>query len=103
MNKYQSGLDNNQIRAFRHKSTFRQKDLADIMGFEVIDRISHWEKGRAQPGLINVIKLCKIYGVTVDDLYPQLCKQIEEEIQESKNRNFIKTLMGNSSDTPHTS
>ena len=39
------------------------------MGFEVIDRISHWEKGRAQPGLINVIKLCKVYRVTVDDLY----------------------------------
>ena len=59
--KYQEGLDNNQIRALRKKFELRQVDVADILGFEVIDRICHWERGRAQPGLINVIRLCKLY------------------------------------------
>ncbi len=88
--KYQSGLDSNQIRALRHKINLRQKDVADIMGFEVIDRLSHWERGRAQPGLINIIRLCKLYNVTVDDLYPELCEQIHTEIMECENRNFLK-------------
>ncbi len=88
--KYQSGLDSNQIRTLRHKFNLRQKDVADIMGFEVIDRLSHWERGRSQPGLINTIRLCKLYNVSIDDLYPELCEQIQTEIMESENRNFLK-------------
>ena len=67
-NKYQEGLDQNNIRALRKRLELRQVDVADIMGFEVIDRLSHWERGRAQPGLINVIRLCKLYNVTLEDL-----------------------------------
>ncbi len=89
--KYQSGLDSNQIRTLRHKLNLRQKDVADIMDFEVIDRLSHGERGRSQPGLINTIRLCKLYNVTIDDLYPELCEQINSEILESENRNFLKT------------
>lgn len=92
MNKYQEGLNHNQIRALRKKHELRQVDVADIMGFEVIDRICHWERGRAQPGLINVIRLCKLYNVTIDDLYPVLCQQIQEEVQASHNRNYLKSL-----------
>ncbi len=91
MNKYQEGLDRNQIRALRKKFELRQVDVADIMGFEVIDRICHWERGRAQPGLINVVRLCKLYNVTIDELYPVLCQQIQEEIQASHNRNYLKS------------
>lgn|GEM_PF-4645629 len=103
-NKYHEGLYNNQMRALRKKLELRQTDVADIMGFEVIDRICHWERGRAQPGLINVIRLCKLYNVTIDELYPQLCQQIQEEILESENRNYLRSLeKADSSGTPHTS
>ena len=101
-NKYHKGLVLNNLRALRNKLSLRQIDSATIFGFEIIDRISHWEKGRSQPGLINTIRLCKLYGAkTIDELYPELCKQIEEEIQENMNRNFLRKEE-DSSDTLHT-
>jgi DNA-binding XRE family transcriptional regulator len=91
--KYQKGIHNNQLRKLRHEFELRQTDMADVMGFEVIDRICHWERGRAVPGLINTIRLCALFGKNLKELYPDLYKQIEEEILESKNENFLKNLM----------
>jgi len=49
MNTYQQSINANTLRAYRHKLELRQVDMAALMGFEVIDRISHWEKGKATP------------------------------------------------------
>ena len=92
-NKYREGLDQNILRELRKKLELRQVDMADIMGFVVIDRICHWERGRAVPGLINAIKLCVLFGTDLKGIYPQLYTQIEEEIYGSKNKNYMNRFL----------
>ncbi|OJW82314.1 MAG: hypothetical protein BGO69_17140 [Bacteroidetes bacterium 46-16] len=58
--------------------------MAAIMGFEVIDRICHWERGRAVPGLINLIRLCVLFNAQPRDLYPELYAQIQKEIEHNR-------------------
>lgn len=82
----------NNLRSLRHQFNLRQTDMADIMGFEVIDRICHWERGRAVPGLINAIRLCVLYNTDLSNLYPELYKQVEGEIHASKNSNYLKNI-----------
>jgi len=81
---YQESIDQNKVREFRRKFGLRQSDMSDIMGFEVKDRICHWERGRACPGLINLIKLCILFQVPLQELYPDLYQQIEKEIEERR-------------------
>lgn len=87
--RYQDGIDSNTLRAYRHKKGLRQLDMAAIMGFEIIDRICHWERGRAVPGLINAIRLTILFQADLRDLYPGLYKQILAEMQANvDNHNF---------------
>ena len=90
--RYQEGINTNQIRRLRYQYELRQTDMAEIMGFEVMDRICHWERGRAVPGLINATRLCILFNTDLRNLYPELYKLIEEEMRERQNNNFLKSL-----------
>ena len=62
----------NNLRELRKKYMLRQIDLAKILGLISEVRISNWEKGKAIPGLINLMKLCALYEVSLKELYPDL-------------------------------
>lgn len=79
--RYESEIDTNTLRAHRNNFNLRQTDMAAIMGFEVIDRICHWERGRAIPNLINAIRLSILFQADLKDLYPELYARIQSEIQ----------------------
>ena len=69
---YKDLIVHNTLRARRIELGLRQQDVADILGFQITDRISHWEKGTALPNLINLFKLCAILNTVPEELYPEL-------------------------------
>lgn len=62
----------NNLRDHRQKAGLLQADVAKALGFASTDRISHWEKGRAVPHLVNLFKLAALYQVFPHELYPSL-------------------------------
>ena len=61
----------------------RQIDVAHKLGHSSSDRISHWEKGIAVPGLVNLFKLSIICGTTPEKLYPELYMALMQELGSS--------------------
>jgi len=66
---------------YRRQAGLRQIDVARKLGHTSSDRISHWEKGLAVPGLTNLFKLSIIYAVSPENLYPQLHKDLIAELK----------------------
>lgn len=62
---------NNNLKAIRKQKELTQKEVAALLGFKSQDRISHWEKGQGYPSIQNLLKLCAVYSVKVEDLYSQ--------------------------------
>lgn len=55
------------IRELRKEKGITQTDLAKEIS-TTQDTISLWELGKSYPDIINVVKLCKFFGVTSDYL-----------------------------------
>ncbi len=89
--EYTGGINMNRLRVIRQENELSQTQVAEIIGFDVIDRLCHYERGRAQPSLINVIRLCALYRVTIEDMYPKLWAQVHEEVRTGLKRHFAKT------------
>jgi transcriptional regulator with XRE-family HTH domain len=75
----------------RKQSGLSQMDVARLMGYSASSTISHYEAGEREITFTDVLRLCKIYGVTVGwietgeppDFDPTpLLKQIEGDVAE---------------------
>ena len=82
---YQDHIRNNQLKVIRQARGLRQLDVACKLGFTTTDRISHWEKGQAMPNVINLFRLCEIYRVYPQELYPMLFEKIIRAESRSEN------------------
>lgn len=71
----------NYLRELRKARGVLQSDVAKMLGHTSSDRISHWEKGLALPGIINLFKLSIIYRVPSEDIYPDLHKSITNDLK----------------------
>jgi len=56
-----------RIYAYRTKRNLSQGDLADALGVSR-QSVSKWENGNATPDLDKLVKLAKLFGVTLDEL-----------------------------------
>lgn len=74
--KYQS-IPNN-LRQCRKDRGLRQEQVAAALSLKNKTLISRWERGRAIPNLINVLKLCDLYEVSITDLFGDLIRTIHE-------------------------
>jgi hypothetical protein len=61
--------------------------VANILGHASPDRISHWEKGVAFPGMVNLFKLSLIYRVRPEQIYENLYKSLSDELQQKMAQN----------------
>lgn len=68
----------NKLRFHRKKAGLLQKDVAQALGLDCADRISHWENGIAMPNIVNLFRLTAIYGVLPHDLYLELHEAAKE-------------------------
>jgi transcriptional regulator with XRE-family HTH domain len=56
-----------RIRALRESAGLSQTELSARIGIKVTT-ISNWEVGQAYPQYTGIIKLCKAFGCTADEL-----------------------------------
>ena len=62
---------NNNLKKYRKEKNLTQKQVAEQLGMQCEDRISHWEKGQSVPSIQNLFKLCRIYSVDPREIYPE--------------------------------
>jgi transcriptional regulator with XRE-family HTH domain len=62
----------NKLKEYRLKAGLTQKQVAEKLGLQCEDRLSHWERGQGMPSVLNLIKLSRIYKGTSNDLYPKM-------------------------------
>ena len=56
------------LKAARVNAELSQQKVANEMGISKSTLIS-WEKGRTSPDVLQTKKLCKIYGMSIDDIF----------------------------------
>jgi transcriptional regulator with XRE-family HTH domain len=78
MNDYKTLITKNNLRSIRKALGLRQQDVSDMLGLQIIDRISHWENGQALPSVLNLFRLCRIYKKTPQELYHDLFTAIDQ-------------------------
>lgn len=88
MNKRKEIVPNN-LKEYRNKCGYKQKEVANILGFATEDRICLWEKGKNIPNLINLFKLSSLYRSTPMQLYPDLMAQVDDEIEDRVTKSSI--------------
>ncbi|MFA6861102.1 MAG: helix-turn-helix transcriptional regulator [Bacilli bacterium] len=57
----------NRIRTLREEKKLTQEELAGKV-FVTRQAISSWEKGQSFPDIDNVVSLCEIFQVSLEDL-----------------------------------
>ena len=63
-------MKNNKLKEIREQRGLTQKQVAVLLNMKCEDRLSHWERAQAIPSLPNLIKLCQIYQVSTEELFP---------------------------------
>ena len=58
----------NKLKECRLKAGYTQKQVAEKLGLQCEDRLSHWENGQAMPSVRNLMKLCEVYKVLPNDI-----------------------------------
>jgi transcriptional regulator with XRE-family HTH domain len=53
-----------------------------MIGITSMSVLSKWERGLANPGIVQVFRLARIYGVLPHELYEGLWNHIGQEIEE---------------------
>lgn len=66
------------LKYYRLQKGLSQAEVADHIGVSR-QAISNWESKRAYPELDNIILLCKLYGITTDELLGNDTKQQTDE------------------------
>ena len=72
----------NELRSFRIKKGYSEKQVADILGIKNPNTIIRWEKGVTMPNSAYLLAMCDLYGAKLADLYPVLWKKTMREINE---------------------
>lgn len=62
----------NNLKEYRVKAGLTQKEVAQMLGLQCEDRLSHWEKGQAMPSVRNLLKLGEIYEIMINELYKSI-------------------------------
>ncbi len=62
----------NALKQYRQERGLTQIQVARLLDHKDKTWISHWENGDALPNLISVLRLAKVYRVSVEALFPDL-------------------------------
>ena len=68
----------NTLREHRLRKGLAQWDVAQHLGFRSTDRISRWENGIMYPHVMNLRRLAKLFGVAMEELYPDSGEDVIE-------------------------
>jgi transcriptional regulator with XRE-family HTH domain len=59
----------NTLKELRLKNNFTQKQVATYLNLQSENRLCRWEQGQSYPSVFNLIKLCKLYEVPIENIY----------------------------------
>lgn len=59
----------NNLKKYRLETGLTQKQVAELLGLQCEDRISHWERGQSMPSVRNLLRLGEIYKVELGKIY----------------------------------
>lgn len=80
----------NTLRAARLRKGLSTAQVASRIGLKREATLERWENGETVPGTPFAIKLCALYGVLVEGLYPEMyksiCKEMAPIIKETRKR-----------------
>jgi transcriptional regulator with XRE-family HTH domain len=83
MPKYKNDFNNLWIA--RRRLRLSQKHVARLLGHASTTMLSKYERGRRPPPLVIAIKLAIVYQMTVEGLFPKLCREMKTEIVKAQN------------------
>ncbi len=70
----------NKLQAARLHKGLSVAQVASYIGLKNEETLQRWENGDTLPSTPFAFKLCALYGVSVGDLYPEICKRIAKEM-----------------------
>ncbi|MCD8295409.1 MAG: helix-turn-helix domain-containing protein [Clostridia bacterium] len=89
MDELKETISKNLVQ-LRDKAHLTQKQLAEMLNYS--DKaVSKWERGEAIPDIRVLIQICKIYGITLDELVTK--KNLAETAQPVKRINGKRVLI----------
>ena len=78
------------LKEARIKSSLTQAEVANALRYKSVQFVSNWERGLRTPPGKTLVKLAKMYRISIEDLYDLL---LEEKICLAK-QNLKKMLYG---------
>lgn len=76
-----SPQQSNHLWIARHSVGLGQKNVARLLGHKSTSTISEYETGRLLPSLPTALRLAVVYDRPITELYPDLYRAIQKEIQ----------------------
>ena len=93
MEDYKKNIATN-LALLRKKFNYKQSDIAEKMNYS--DKtISKWETGEVLPSIDNLIELCKLYNITLDQIVNPMNNDnvnVEAEKVDKRNKLIISLL-----------
>ena len=66
------------LRTHRRSWGLTQKEMAELLGFESPAHVSRIEQGKRTPSTETALACTALFGVPLEELFPQLAVEIEE-------------------------
>ena len=74
------------LRTHRRSWGLSQRELADLLGMESRAHVSRIERGKRSPTLETALACSTLFGVSLDELFPQLAIVSGEQLRERISR-----------------
>ncbi len=70
-----------RLRMYRRSSALTLRELAELLGFRSSAHVSRLEQGKRTPSLETALACTAIFGVALDELFPELVRETSERIR----------------------
>lgn len=73
-------MNHQNLRAVRKKTPLKQSDISFLLGINEDARISHWERGRRNPGIEIQLYYYILFGLPIRPLFEERAKAKNNEL-----------------------
>ena len=74
------------LRTHRRSWGLTLREMADLLGYESPAHVSRIEQGKRTPSTETALACTALFGVPLEELFPQLATEIEERLLERATR-----------------
>ena len=85
-NVQQKSMPKNRLWLYRKKMGYSQKVVAQLLGRKSSARICDYERGKFLPSLETALKLEIILGIPLRELYSNIYRQLQREINHKRRK-----------------